>query len=282
MSPLPLALVLIAAVAHAWWNLLSKQAAEVESLVFIWLVAAAATVLWSPVAIGFMLVTGDYPAWGVLAVAAVSCGLHLGYFLMLQRGYRHGDLSVVYPTARGTGPMLASAAAVLFLHERPGLLGGLGIALVGLGVFLMSGGRAEWTGLRYGLLTGVFIAGYTLWDAQVVGAFAVAPVLLIFLGELGRTLVVTPALRGRRSLVLPAWRAHRRQVLGAAVLMPLSYLLVLFAFTMAPVSVVAPAREVSVLVAVVLGGRLLAEDDLRKRLLAAGVILCGVAAIALS
>ncbi|MEV0582994.1 DMT family transporter [Nonomuraea sp. NPDC050310] len=283
MSPLALGLVLVAAVAHASWNLLSKQAAKLDGLVFVWMVGAAGTVLWAPVAIGFMVVTGTYPGWPDLAVIGVSCLLHLAYFVTLQRGYSRGDLSVVYPVARGTGPMLASAVAVLFLHERPGLLGGLGIALVGVGVFLMSGGgRADRPGLFYGLLTGLFIAGYTIWDAQVVGAFAVAPVLLSFFGELGRTLAMAPAMIGRRALLLPAWREHRGKILGSAVLVPLSYLLVLFAFTMAPVSVVAPAREVSVLIAVVLGGRLLAEGDLRRRLLAAGVILGGVVAIALS
>jgi drug/metabolite transporter (DMT)-like permease len=134
-----------------------------------------------------------------------------------------------------------------------------------------------------GLVVGLFIAGYTVWDSQVVSAFAVAPVLLNYLGEVGRALVLTPFVLGaRRGLVLPVWREHRFRVVGAAVLIFVSYLLVLIAFTMAPVTVVAPAREVSVLIAVVLGGRLLAEGDLPRRLLAAGVILGGIVAIALS
>ncbi|GAA4104187.1 DMT family transporter [Nonomuraea soli] len=284
MSPLAMSLVLVAAVCHASWNLLSKQASRVDGVVFVWIVAVASTALWAPVGAGYVLVTGDVPAWGDLAVVTVSAALHTAYFVALQRGYLKGDLSVVYPIARGTGPMLASAFAVVVLHERPGLVGGLGIVLVGVGVFLMSGGgRADGPGILFGLLTGLFIAGYTVWDAQVVGAFGVAPLLLTPLGEAGRVALLAPAVLGRRrGMIAGVWREHRWRIMASAVLMPLSYLLVLFAFTMAPVSVVAPAREVSVLIAVLLGGRLLAEGDLRRRLMAAGVILGGVVAIALS
>lgn len=286
MSPWALVLILVAAVSHAAWNLLSKQASKADGIVFIWLVAVASTAIWNPLFVGFLLVTGTRLGWGDLAMITVSTTLHLGYFVLLQRGYRYGDLSTVYPVARGTGPMLASLVAVLFLGEHPGPAGIAGIALVGVGVFMMSGGGggADLKGLLFGLATGVFIAAYTVWDAQVVSTFAVAPLLLNYLGEVGRAVALAPAVLGggRRRLILPVWREHRKHVLGAAVLIPLSYLLVLVAFTMAPVSVVAPVREISVLIAVVLGGRLLAEGDLRRRLLAAAVILGGVVTIAFS
>ncbi|WP_327108382.1 DMT family transporter [Nonomuraea glycinis] len=286
MDPRALLLVLVAAVAHASWNLLSKKAAQADSLVFLWLVAATAAVIWSPLFAGFLLVAGPTLSWGDLAVIGGSTALHLGYFVLLQRGYGNGDLSIVYPVARGTGPMLASLVAVLFLGERPTAVGFAGIVLVGVGVFLMSGGsgRGDLKGLAFGLATGLFIAGYTVWDSRVVGVFAVAPIMLNYLDEVGRALALTPAVltARRRALILPVWREHRAGVLGAAVLTFVSYLLVLIAFTMAPVSVVAPAREISVLIAVVLGGSLLAESGLRHRLLAAGVILGGIVAIALS
>ncbi|MEU0563988.1 DMT family transporter [Nonomuraea sp. NPDC005983] len=285
MSPWALVLVLVAAVAHACWNLLAKKASQADGLVFLWLVAATSTVLWSPLFAGFLLVTGARVTWTELAVTGCSAAIHLGYFVLLQRGYGAGDLSVVYPVARGTGPMLASLVAVMFLGERPGPIGVAGIVLVGVGVFLMSGGRSgDLKGLAFGLAVGLFIAAYTVWDSRVVSAFAVPPLVLNYLGETGRALVLAPAVLGgrRRELIAPTWREHRFQIIGAAVLIFVSYLLVLFAFTMAPVTVVAPAREVSVLIAVVLGGRLLAEGDLRRRLLAGAVILGGVVAIAFS
>ncbi|MDP9863510.1 MULTISPECIES: DMT family transporter [Streptosporangium] len=288
MSLFALVLVLSSAVAHASWNLLSKQAAGADSIVFIWLVAAASTVLWSPVALGYLAFTGDRLSWAGAGVIAVSTALHLGYFLLLQRGYRHGDLSVVYPIARGTGPLLASLVAVLLLGEQPGPSGIAGILLIGVGVLLLGTvrrpSREDLAGIGFGLVTGVFIAAYTVWDKQVVSAFAVAPILLNYGGELGRALVLAPSALAarRRGLIPPVWREHRTRVLGAAVLVPLSYLLVLVAFTFSPVSVVAPVREIGVLVAVVLGGRLLAEGDLPRRLLAAAVIVGGVVTIALS
>ncbi|MET9338562.1 SMR family transporter [Nonomuraea sp. NPDC003804] len=281
MNPLALALVLVAAVSHAGWNLLSKQAAKADSVVFLWLVAAASTVVWTPAA----LVSGAVPSWRVVPLICVSTALHLAYFVLLQRGYRHGDLSVVYPVARGTGPMLASAVAVVFLGEHPTHLGIAGILLVGVGVFLLSGGGAgDVKGLLFGLMTGTFIAAYTVWDAQMVKEFAVVPMVLIYLGEMFRMLAITPlvVVGGRWRLVAQVWRQHWPKVLGAAALVPLSYLLALFAFQLAPVSVVAPMREVSVLIAVVMGGRLLAEGDLGRRLVAAGVILGGMVAIAIS
>lgn len=286
MDPLALVLVLVAAVAHASWNLLSKKAAHVDGLVFVWLVAAAGAVVWSPLFAGFLLVARPRVGWADLAVIGASTAIHMTYFLLLQRGYGSGDLSIVYPVARGTGPMLASLVAVLFLGERPTPVGIAGILLVGAGVFLMSGraAGADLKGLAFGLATGVFIAAYTVWDSRVVSTFAVAPILLNYLGEVGRMIVLAPfVLRGRRrALMAAAWRAHRGTIVTAAVLIFVSYLLVLVAFTRAPVSLVAPAREISVLIAVVLGGRLLAEDGLRHRLLAAGVIVGGVVAIALS
>ncbi|MEV4551253.1 EamA family transporter [Nonomuraea wenchangensis] len=285
MSPWALLLVLVAAFAHATWNLLSKRSSQADGVVFVWLVAVAGAALWAPLFAGYLVVTGDVPSWTDLAVICGSMTLHLGYFLLLQRGYGTGDLSMVYPVARGTGPMLASLVAVLFLGERPSVANVAGIVLVGVGVFLLGrgAGRADLRSVAPGLVVGLFIAAYTVWDSQVVGPFAVAPLTLIYLGEVGRALVLAPVvLATRRELVAPVWREHRWRIAGAAVLIFVSYLLVLVAFTMAPVTVVAPAREISVLIAVVLGGRLLAEGDLSRRLLASGVILGGVVAIALS
>ncbi|MGW5160802.1 EamA family transporter [Nonomuraea wenchangensis] len=285
MSPWALLLVLVAAFAHATWNLLSKRSSQADGVVFVWLVAVAGAALWAPLFAGYLVVTGDVPSWTDLAVIGGSTALHMSYFLLLQRGYGTGDLSMVYPVARGTGPMLASLVAVLFLGERPSVANVAGIVLVGVGVFLLGrgAGRADLRSVAPGLIVGLFIAGYTVWDSQVVGPFGVAPLTLIYLGEVGRALVLAPVvLATRRELVAPVWREHRWRIAGAAVLIFVSYLLVLVAFTMAPVTVVAPAREISVLIAVVLGGRLLAEGDLPRRLLASGVILGGVVAIALS
>ena len=220
--------------------------------------------------------------------------LHTGYFLSLQRGYAVGDLSVVYPLARGTGPLLASAAAVALFGERPGSVAVLGILLIGGGVFVLAWEpgdsatdarpaqkRARRLGVAYGLLTGVFIAAYTLWDKQAVSGLALSPVLYYWAALSVQTLLLAPVALRRRDEVRAAWRAYRPEVLGVAVLSPLSYLLVLTALVFAPVSHVAPAREVGILIGTALGGGLLKEGDARRRLLAAGAIVAGIIALAL-
>jgi drug/metabolite transporter (DMT)-like permease len=290
-------LILLAAFSHAGWNLLAKRLAGFDAVAYLWLAGLCSIALYAPLALVVAVTLRPHIGWPQVGWMAVSAGLHLAYFLLLQRGYRLGDLSLVYPLARGTGPMLSSLAAVLFLGERPGPPGIAGILLVGAGVFLLglpdrraasvssatsgtsvSSATAVW----FGLATGLFIAGYTLWDKQGVSALAIPPLIYNWGEEVGRAAMLTPlALRDRRRDTLRVlWTTRRPYVLACAALMPLSYVLVLTALQFSDVSAIAPAREVSVLIGVVLGGRLLAEGGLRRRLLAAGAIAGGVIAIA--
>jgi drug/metabolite transporter (DMT)-like permease len=278
-----IALILSAAVAHAAWNLFSKQAAESDSVMFLWLVALCELALWTPLAILYA------PPPSTIQILAMSASalLHLGYFLMLQSGYRHGDLSLVYPLARGTGPMLSSVAAVLVLGERPGPVEVAGIVLIGVGIFALGlprrrKARPPIAAIAFGLATGLFIAAYTILDAASVKRLAVSPILMLVIDSVGQLALMGPTAVTRRTLAAPLWREHRWRIVGTAVLSPLSYLLVLTALKVAPVSAVAPMREVSVLLGVILGGRLLAEGHLRRRLIAAGIIVGGVIAIGFS
>jgi drug/metabolite transporter (DMT)-like permease len=121
MSPLALALVLTVAVLHATWNLSAKRAAGGDPVTFVWLMSLVRTALALP--FGLASWVAEPPSPGALPwVAVVASGaVHGVYFLLLQHGYRHGDLSVVYPVARGTGPLFAVVAAVVLLGERPGV-----------------------------------------------------------------------------------------------------------------------------------------------------------------
>lgn len=296
MTAAAVALVVAAAVVHALWNLLSKQAGQAGRVAFVWLVAAASTVLYAPVAAIAAATLRPEVGWSQLGFVAGTALLHTAYFLCLQSGYRVGDLSLVYPLARGTGPLLASVGGIAVFGERPGPLGVTGIVLVTAGVFVLGlpdsllGGRGPVThpppaAVGYGLLTGALIAGYTVWDSYAVSTLAIPPVLYMWGGDLGRSLLLTPLVRrskSARSDVRALWRAYRWHVLGTAALSPISYILVLTALTFSPVSAVAPARELSVLIAVALGGRLLAERHLPGRLFAAAAIAGGIVAITLS
>ncbi len=284
MTAFALVLVLTAAVVHASWNMLAKRSRG--GAAFVWLVAACSAVLYAPLALVAVVLQRPQLGWAEFGFMAGSAGLHLAYFLLLQRGYRNGDLSLVYPLARGTGPLLSTTAAVLFFGERPSAIALAGAALIGVGVFLIAGGprhlqreQARWA-VWYGLMTGVLIAGYTLWDKHAVSVLLIPPLLLDYGSNFGRMLLLTPAMPQRRRQVQLEWRQHRREVLGVAVLSPLSYILVLTALSFTPVSYVAPLRETSILIGALIGARLLAEGHTVRRLTAAGAMMAGVVALA--
>ena len=136
MSPTAILLIVVAAFAHAGWNLSAKRAGAGGG-VFVWLYAAMSAVLLVPVAVVDVLVGGQQPAWSWLPALGVSGLLHVGYFVLLQRGYATGDLSVVYPLARGTGPLLSVLFAVVLLGERPGVVALVGAMTVVAGVFVI-------------------------------------------------------------------------------------------------------------------------------------------------
>ena len=131
-------------------------------------------------------------------------------------------------------------------------------------------------------MTGVFIAAYTLWDKVAVTTVGNPPLLQGYASLVGMALALAPfALAGTGRTRL-TWRRYRGQVLGAALLAPLAYILVLVAMTFTSVAAVAPAREVSVLFGVLLGRRLLGEGGLARRLVGAAAIVAGIVAVALA
>jgi drug/metabolite transporter (DMT)-like permease len=279
-----LLLILIAAFIHATWNLLNKQASGHAT--FTWLVAVASALLYAPLTIGVIVVWKIEIGFIEFGLMAGSAALHTAYFLLLNQGYRVGDLSLVYPLARGTGPLLSSLAAIIFLGERPSILalGGTALILTGVVLLSFSGPSFRRQGTRpaiaYALITGVFIAAYTLWDKQAVSRFRLAPLVLDWGANLGRAILLTPFALRYWPHTRAEWRDHRYEAICIAALVPLSYILVLTAMRFTPVSYVAPAREISILVGTVMGARLLAEGDAPKRLAAAGAMVLGLIALA--
>jgi drug/metabolite transporter (DMT)-like permease len=289
VSATALALILVAAVAHATWNLFSKQASVAGASSFVWLMSLSATVLYAPVVAASVLLSPPRLTpldWVFMTGTGL---LQVGYFLFLQSGYRLGDLSLVYPLGRGTGALLAALAGITLLGERPGTAGITGIVLVVLGVLVlgapvapaMRGAQAS-RAVIFALVTGMFIASYTLWDKYAVSTLNVPPLLQGYASLPVMALVLAPSALRHRDRTTRVWHRYRRQVAGAAVLSPLAYILVLIAMSFTAVSAVAPAREVSVLAGVVLGRRLLGEGSLARRLAAAAAISAGIICIAVS
>jgi len=201
---------------------------------------------------------------------------------------------VVYPLARGSGPLLSSLVAISFLGERISALGAFGIAGVVGGVFLIAGGPAllraahdpaarqrVHAGIFYGVLTGVFIASYTVVDGYAVKMLLMSPILIDYMGNFVRVGVLAPTVLRDRATALRLWRLQWRFALLVAAVSPVAYVLVLYAMKEAPLSHVAPAREVSMLFAALIGGHLLGEGDRLARIAGAVLIAAGVTALAL-
>ena len=268
-----LILVLLAAVAHATWNLLARRAEE--KLAFLWCGALVSTVLFLPIG-AWLLLTEPIPlaGWGIVVVSA---GLEALYYWTLAQAYRYGDLSLVYPIARGTAPILVPILAALFLGERLSGLATAGIGLVVLGTVLIHTRGLGWPrlaavteivsqrGTRYALLTGLVIAAYSSLDKY--GVSLVPPLLYGYLLFAGLTITLLPLVLRQRQALAAEWKLHRAAIVVVGLLAPFSYLLVLFALTLAPVSYVAAAREVSVVLAALLGMLVLKEGYGRQRLL---------------
>ncbi len=190
MTLTALGLVLAAAVLHAAWNLLAKRAGGGAALV--WLYGTASAALLTPPAVALLVLRRPDLGPTGLAYTLASAVLHVAYFLALQRGYEHGDLSVVYPIARGTGPVLSTAAAIALLGERPSSVALAGAALVAVGVFVLarperSSAADTRRAVAFGLLTGVLIAAYTICDKRAVGRVR-RPALGAAVGEQRRAL----------------------------------------------------------------------------------------------
>ncbi len=285
MTSLAFTLVLAAALAHAGWNLLAKRAQGATGFNFLFTLFSV--VLYLPLGVGVMVFQRPRLGPSQFGFMAGSVLFQTLYFFLLFRGYRSGDLSLVYPLARSTGPLLAVVAAIVFFNERPSALALGGAALILIGVFLMAGGPSKIArsgsgrAVFFALLTGAVIASYTLWDKQAVSALTIPPILLCYAQSLGRLILLTPYAWRRSGEVRAEWVTHRRSALAVAVLEPLAYILVLTALSFSPVSYVAPAREVSILIGAVLGTRFLAEGEVKRRLPAAAAMVVGVAAMAL-
>jgi drug/metabolite transporter (DMT)-like permease len=199
MTVTSLLLVILASFIHASWNLLAKRAASVGP-VFVFAYSVVACVAYAPWVL-YIFANGSV-AWAGTSVAFIllSGAIHLGYSLCLQRGYQVADLSVVYPVARGTGPMLSTLGAILLLGEAPTSFGQLGLVMVVSGIVIIAtqGNLSRFRqangqlGVRWGTATGAFIPTYTVVDGFVVKTLGIAPVLLDWFSNLLRFFLLAP------------------------------------------------------------------------------------------
>jgi drug/metabolite transporter (DMT)-like permease len=278
MDPLVFFAVLAAAAMHAGWNAVVKVGLDrTSSVLLLSFVQSAFALILLP----FFALPAQ-AAWPWLAASALC---HTGYKLFLIRAYEHGDLSQVYPLARGVAPMLVAIVGALALGEAMTVTKALAIVVIGLGGATMSlkgggdFGRLPPNALRYALITSIFIAAYSLIDGVGARVALTASGFVLWMFVLDGLIMLGYgfAIRGRRSvtMLLPAWRAG----LLAGSLSLTGYWIAVWAFTQAPIALVVALRETSVLFAMLIAVLFLRERAGPWRWIAAGLIVVGVAMI---
>lgn len=282
MPPLALAMLIAAAVMHASWNLLVKQARERQ--IFTWWSLVVGSACYLP-----LLVFGPALPPRVWPYILASALAETAYFFALIRAYRLGDFSLVYPLARGTAPALLALWAALFLGERPTPFGLLGLAILVVGLITVGSG-AWWarrattsvsgTAVAAALLVALCISTYSAIDGAAVRIASPLSYTVAILGL--SALFATPIIVARYPVrALGAeWRANWPRIVAVGVLNLGTYMLVLVAFARARVGYAGAVRELSVVIAALIGWRWLGEPFGAHRTLGAALIFGGIVIIA--
>lgn len=277
MDPFALSLILIAAVVHATWNAIAKSVTG-NRYTFVWAYLTVASLILMPITAVFLYEQGWPADTRLVFIPMVSGLLHLTYLLTLQTAYGKGDLGVVYPTARGVGPMLTVFVALVFIGERPPALALAGALVVLAGILFVaasSATREQWLskGVLWGAATGVAISTYTLWDNRAITVWNLDPLPYFTLALTTQAVLLTPyALRQKEKHLKQNWW----RIIALAVMWPLGYILILTAQKTVPISIVAPVREMSIIIGAFIGWLIYHEEKPLKRILGAGVVLCGI------
>ena len=296
MNTAALALVLTSALIHATWNLLAKKSGGGN--LFVWAFTSLSSLFLVPTAIALIVIQQHEIDFMKVVFIVGTTLIHLAYFTFLQLGYKAGDLSLVYPLARGLGPALSTLGAIIFLQERPSSLAISGLVLIITGIAVLTVRLASKNdssldsekekqnkypraAIFYGVTTGALISIYTVWDKYAVHRLEVPPLVLEAFAGLGISLMLTPSAFRRWNEVKDLWKQHKTEVIGVAILAPLSYILVLTAMSFTPLSYVAPCREVSIFFAAILASVFLGEGNTAQRIVAACLMVGGVITLAI-
>ncbi len=284
MTSTSLAMVVLAACLHASWNLMSKHTAA-AGVVFVFASSTLALVAFAPWALWIVVQHPIVWTWQVAGCIFLSALINLTYSLCLQRGYQVADLSVVYPIARGTGPLLSSICAYMAFSESPTLTGVSGLigVITGIGLITTQGNLhafrrpAGKLGLFWGGATGALIAAYTIIDASAIKMLDLQPVFFFWSSTLLRVAMMAPVVLRDPAQSLRRMQGNWWLAMGVGLLSTLSYALILTVLQMgAPVSIVAPAREMSMMVGTLLGMVILKEHVGPWRLTGCIVLVGGV------
>jgi drug/metabolite transporter (DMT)-like permease len=284
MTATPLVLVITGALIHAYWNVQMKRARGGPG--FIWLFTIVSVLALLPIGGMRSIELGTWVDPRLLAAAGASAVIHVLYHYALQLGYRTGDFSTVYPIARGVAPMLTVAGAALLLSESVPLTNWVGAGAIAAGIVMLTfqggtGGAASGRGVGWATLTGLSIAAYSLVDGWAITDLHADPIAYYFVSQVFRVILFAPAALAAFDSVRTAATVSLREVALVGVLSPVAYLLALIALQHAPVSQVAPLREISMLFGALAGGMHFGERLGWARLLGILSIAAGALLVAL-
>jgi drug/metabolite transporter (DMT)-like permease len=267
------AFALTAAFLHAFWNLLLARARDSEAATVVAMVSSV--LVFAPVTA--LVWKADGSVWPFIVVTSM---LQLLYFLLLATAYGRAELSIVYPIARGTAPVLVLVVGVVALGAGASAGQAAGVCLVGLGVLLVRGprGHTDLAGTGFGLAIASTIAAYTLVDKH--GIEHAGPIPYLELSMLPAAFGYAGSVLARRG-VAPLRTELRVASVVAGIASFAAYVLVLAALSRASAASVAAVRETSVVLATAAAARLLHERVSRSRLAGAAVVVAGVALVSL-
>lgn len=271
MSSLALVLLLTAAAIHAGWNALVKS--DMDRLRSIALIAVFGAITALPLT---FFVTAPSPESWLYLIA--SSAIQVGYCFALVRAYDHGDLASVYPVARGSAPVFVTIGAAIFARELPEPLGLAGIALVSLGIITLSigSGRPSSAAIRAALITGLFIASYTLVDGIGVRKSGTAIGYVVWQAALAASMIALSYLVARRRTPqLPGGKASIALAI-AGVLSAVAYGISVWAMSLAAMGSVSAVRETSILFAALFGAVLLKEKLTWQKIVGVCIVTTGV------
>ncbi|KWT61063.1 hypothetical protein ADL21_15590 [Streptomyces albus subsp. albus] len=277
MSPLVVAAVLTAAVTHAGWNAIAHHIKD--QLLAFTLVGGGGALCGAVLACFAPL-----PAAGAWPPLLASVALHIVYQVLLMQSFRLGEFGQMYPIARGTAPLVVTVLAAVFVGEVPDAWGVAGVALASAGLVGValwgirgSGTKPHWPALVAALATGLAIASYTTVDGVGVRASGTAPGYIAWLMILEGLAIPVYALATRRRALLTELRPVALRGAAGGVLSVFAYGLVLWAQTRAHLAPIAALRESSIIVGAAIGTLFFKERFGAPRLVAAGLMVAGIA-----
>jgi drug/metabolite transporter (DMT)-like permease len=284
VSPWAVALVLLSAATHAYWNLEVKRSRR--PALYVWWLMLLGAAAFAPAGL-WLAWPPAVPPLGWACIVATG-GVYAAYFNFIARSYGHEELSRAYPIARGVSPAAGAAVGILLFGERPTFAAYLGIAAISCGILaLVTPGRGaeapvSWRGVLFAMATGLCTAGYGALDK--IGVGLVHPALYIILTYAAGVAANSLALRPWRQPqeLLDELRGGGVRLVTAGLLSIGSYLLILLLFQTERLSYILPLRSVSVLLSIWMGRQLLGEGAGLRRFAAGGIILAGMVLIAVA